>query len=111
MVEWLVPLLLVPLAVAHHRLRGRRGNVPPPASPRDDNLSESLVRLCEEQQARIAALTEEVGQLRAVIGFPGSMRALERALHPDTASGGDAQARTEIFQTLMAVRDRIARQE
>jgi hypothetical protein len=101
------------------------GEVPPvpPQPPSGDGehgpLFAHLVELCEEQQARIAAMESELQQAQAllsyaadlenIIAFPGAMRALEKALHTDSGTGGDAASRTEIFKTRMAVRDRMAR--
>lgn len=108
------------------------GEVPPapPQPPSGDGghdpLFAHLVELCEEQEARIAAMESEGAALAAqlqeaqsllvyaadlenIVAFPGAMRALERALHPDSGTGGDTASRTEIFKTLMAVRDRMAR--
>jgi hypothetical protein len=45
--------------------------------------------------------------LESVVKFPGVKKVLLKALHPDTGTGGDVRARTEIFKTLMAVCDRI----
>jgi hypothetical protein len=97
------------------------------------------VQMCREQEQRIAELTAtltamawqlaqteatrdryqkngkrllaHMRELESIFGFPGVMRSLEKALHPDTGAGGDAAARTAMFQTLMAVRNRIAREQ
>jgi hypothetical protein len=94
------------------------------------------VQMCREQEQRIAQLTAtltemawqlaqteatrdryqrngkrllaQMRELESIIAFPGVMRALEKALHPDTGAGGDAAARTAMFQTLMTIRNRIS---
>jgi hypothetical protein len=94
------------------------------------------VQMCREQEERIAELTAtltamawqlaqteatrdryqrngkrllaQMRELESIIAFPGVMRALEKALHPDAGAGGDAGARTAMFQTLMTIRNRIA---
>ena len=91
-----------------------------------DPLFEHLVTLCEEQEVEIAALRAELAQtaarrdgdqailaqlreLESIFVFPGVMTALLKVLHPDTADAADdVHARTDIFQTLMAVRSRLA---
>jgi hypothetical protein len=52
-------------------------------------------------------LLAQMRELESIIAFPGVMRALEKALHPDTGTGGDAALRTAMFQTLMTVRNRM----
>jgi hypothetical protein len=92
--------------------------------------------LCREQEERIAVLTAtltemawqlaqteatrdryqtngkrllaQMRELESIFAFPGVMRALEKALHPDTGAGGDAAVRTAMFQILMTVRNRMA---
>jgi hypothetical protein len=46
-------------------------------------------------------------ELESILAFPGVRTALVKTLHPDTGTGGSTATRTEIFQTLMAVMERL----
>lgn len=52
-------------------------------------------------------LEAEKLQLETICKFPGVKKALVKATHPDTGTGGDVRSRTKIFQALQAVYDRI----
>jgi hypothetical protein len=70
-----------------------------------------LLAQMRELDSIIAPMRErmgEMGELESIIAFPGVMRALEKALHPDTGAGGDTATRTAMFQTLMTIRNRMA---
>jgi hypothetical protein len=99
-------------------------------------IGSRAVQMCREHEERIATLTAtltemawqlaqteatrdryqrngkrlltQMRELESIIACPGVMRALEKALHPDTGAGGDAAARTAMFQTLMTIRNRMA---
>jgi len=50
---------------------------------------------------------KQMRELESILAFPGVRSALVKVLHPDTGSGGSTATRTEIFQTLMAVMERL----
>jgi hypothetical protein len=52
-------------------------------------------------------LAQQMRELESILAFPGVRNALCKALHPDTGTGGDIVSRTAIFQTLMAVFERL----
>jgi hypothetical protein len=48
-----------------------------------------------------------IRELESILAFPGVRTALVKTLHPDTSSGGSTATRTETFQTLLAVMERL----
>jgi hypothetical protein len=104
--------------------RAARG-APPDEQPSDEQPSDSsgdrsaddMGWLREENDRIRAQLTlmqaesvrdrKQMRELESILAFPGARTALVKALHPDTGSGGSTKARTEIFQTLMAVMERL----
>jgi hypothetical protein len=61
----------------------------------------------ERGQATDQLFRAQKRELESILAFPGVRVALVKALHPDTGSGGSTASRTEIFQTLMAVMERL----
>ena len=49
----------------------------------------------------------QIRELELILAFPGVRKALVKVLHPDTGEGGSNDTRKEMFQTLMAVMDRM----
>ena len=49
----------------------------------------------------------QIRELESILAFPGVRKALVKVLHPDTGEGGSNDTRKEMFQTLMAVMDRL----
>jgi hypothetical protein len=72
---------------------------------REEN--DSLRAQLAQMQNEIARERKQMRELESILAFPGTRTALVKALHPDTGQGGSTAARTEIFQTLMAVMQRL----
>jgi hypothetical protein len=49
----------------------------------------------------------QIRELESILAFPGVRKALVKVLHPDTGEGGSNDTRKEMFQTLMAVMNRM----
>jgi hypothetical protein len=71
---------------------------------RENASLKAQLEQAEDERARVRA---QMRDLEAILAFPGVRTALFKALHPDTGSGGSNTSRTEIFQTLMAVMERL----
>jgi hypothetical protein len=89
--------------------RGRRGS---------DDLAECMAtvnRLLAENASLKAQLAQgqdqrdraHMRELESILAFPGVRTALVKVLHPDTGTGGSTTTRKEVFQTLMAVMERL----
>ena len=60
-----------------------------------------------DQQGMDQRARAQIRELESILAFPGVRKALVKVLHPDTGEGGSNDTRKEMFQTLMAVMDRM----
>ena len=65
------------------------------------------LRMGNDQQGMDQRARAQIRQLESILAFPGVRKALVKVLHPDTGEGGSNDTRKEMFQTLMAVMDRM----
>ena len=90
------------------------------AAEENASLRAQLARAAEENASLRAELARgndkqgmdqlaraQIRQLESILAFPGVRKALVKVLHPDTGEGGSNDTRKEMFQTLMAVMDRM----
>jgi hypothetical protein len=89
----------------------------PPSDFARDGFADGMGALRDENANLRAQLTQmqdesahtraQIRELESILAFPGTRTALVKALHPDTGTGGSNASRTEIFQKLVAVMERL----
>jgi chromosome segregation ATPase len=91
-------------------LRGRLDQYAAALAARDaqiSTLADELRRTAETRDTYQTNGKRLNAEVRLILQFPGALDALQKALHPDTGQGGNVRSRTEVFQILNAVRDRL----